>query len=320
MGGCPALPQDGPPTADAAPAPSLQPAPKRKYDSYVKIRAEAEAPFRSFRIVIFGFMTISAMTANLFSLPQIAATLAQAPNAKSPQELVTDIAINLVALGLLGWLTKRDVDARELQLARVQVRCRTATLSLILLGETRSHFAPHRRVTPQREEDLGALTAELATGKRVRVSDLRGFCRPVLVIGTPAHVEAALEAAKPFQETLLASGVCLFPLPVLGDGWASAGPVPRGPEDEDKRWRATPLRMGDWKQWVLGQLETAGKSEAEVTERGLFVGLRLDGRVRSSGVGMPPFERYSYELAPVEGKGAWGGLMDGFDGRVSMFQ
>lgn len=37
-------------------------------------------------------------------------------------------------------------------------------------------------------------------------------------------------------------------------------------------------------------------------EKGLYVGLRLDGRVRASGVGSPPLERFVKELAPVEGE------------------
>jgi hypothetical protein len=50
--------------------------------------------------------------------------------------------------------------------------------------------------------------------------------------------------------------------------------------------------------------------------RRLFVGLRLDGRVRSSGSGSPPWRRYALELAPLEGDKAWTGFFDGFDGRV----
>ena len=40
------------------------------------------------------------------------------------------------------------------------------------------------------------------------------------------------------------------------------------------------------------------------SENGLFVGLRLDGRVRSSGQGMPPWARFAAELAPLSGEGA----------------
>ena len=279
---------------------------KQEFDSYVRIRAEAEAPFRSFRIVIFGFGVVSAATANLFAIPQIAAFLGHLENAKSLDTILTDSAINIGALAILSLLLKRDLDAQQKQLARVQ-----------------------------REEDLGRLAVQLVNGKRARLTELRGFARPVLVIGTPVHVADAIAKAEPFKERLLQAGVCLVPLPVLGGDNAPLPPAPavssRGKADaeaeaeaeevvDDPRWKVTPLRLPEWKQWVLGQLATVGKTEAEVEGKGLFVGLRLDGRVRSSGTGSPPFERYSYELAAIEGKGAWGGMLDGFDGRVSMFQ
>jgi hypothetical protein len=53
------------------------------------------------------------------------------------------------------------------------------------------------------------------------------------------------------------------------------------------------------------------------SEKGLFLGLRLDGRVRASGQGPPPWARFAAELAPLEGDDKWGGFLDGFDGKVN---
>lgn len=76
------------------------------------------------------------------------------------------------------------------------------------------------------------------------------------------------------------------------------------------RWEGKAIRSGDWKAWFEDQAASAGKS----TARGLYVGLRLDGRVRASGEGMPPWSIFARQLAPV--KGMWGGFMDGMDGKV----
>lgn len=65
--------------------------------------------------------------------------------------------------------------------------------------------------------------------------------------------------------------------------------------------------------WFDDQLALASKA---TSDRGLFVGLRLDGRTRSSGMGSPPWARYAAELAPLEGEDKWTGFFDGFDGRV----
>lgn len=45
-----------------------------------------------------------------------------------------------------------------------------------------------------------------------------------------------------------------------------------------------------------------------------YLSLRLDGRVRGSGVGYPPWNAFVVQLPPV--KGMWSGLLDGMDGRV----
>ncbi len=122
------------------------------------LRAEAEAPFRSLRFFLFGSGCISAGLATLFTLPQLAATLGGAANAKTLLEVAQDMAINLGALALCGYLVRRDLQARDKQLARLQ-----------------------------REEKLGALQLELANGKVVRMAQLRcvgqgpgcGACLPV---------------------------------------------------------------------------------------------------------------------------------------------
>lgn len=45
-----------------------------------------------------------------------------------------------------------------------------------------------------------------------------------------------------------------------------------------------------------------------------YLSLRLDGRVRGSGVGYPPWQAFVAQLPPA--KGIWTGLLDGMDGRV----
>lgn len=63
------------------------------------------------------------------------------------------------------------------------------------------------------------------------------------------------------------------------------------------RWKAAPLRLEEWKAWFQEQAKLANAS----LERGLYVSLRLDGRVRGSGLGPPPWQRLVAQLAPVEG-------------------
>lgn len=50
--------------------------------------------------------------------------------------------------------------------------------------------------------------------------------------------------------------------------------------------------------WFKDQAQLAGAS----IESGLYVGLRLDGRVRASGKGCPPWQAFSRQLPPMSGE------------------
>ena len=97
---------------------------------------------------------------------------------------------------------------------------------------------------------------------------------------------------------------------VVVEGDASSTTLPPILEN-DRRFRAAPVSVDKYRRWFDEQ-----KNEAKVAKgKGVYVGLRMDGRVRSSGVGVPPWERFAAELPPTD---SWGGVMDGFDGRVGV--
>lgn len=252
------------------------------------MRAEAEAPFRSLRLVFSGVNVVSASIGFLVSIPQLIGSLGGAPSALPLEQVETNLAVNAGAIAVFAFFFRQDWKAREKQLARLQ-----------------------------REETLGALPIRLASGKSLTLGDLRGSARVVVAAGTPQQVAAAVAAAEPLREELVKRGVLLVPVPIYDDSAdaaaAAATPALAPPSAEDQRWRAEPLRLSDWQAWFAQQLSYSSKAKPE---NGLFVGLRLDGRVRSSGSGVPPFKRYALELAPLEGEGRWTGFFDGFDGRV----
>ncbi|KAL4377140.1 hypothetical protein GQ457_02G004250 [Hibiscus cannabinus] len=75
-------------------------------------------------------------------------------------------------------------------------------------------------------------------------------------------------------------------------------------------WQLTPVYVSEWTEWLNEQKKLAGVSP----ETPVYLSLRLDGRVRGSGVGYPPWNAFVAQLPPV--KGLWSGLLDGMDGRV----
>eukprot|EP00877_Chromochloris_zofingiensis_P000740 jgi/Chrzof1/10667/Cz05g07170.t1_LPA1A[v5.2] len=274
---------------------------KRLAEDRVRLRSEAEAPFRAVRLVLYGFSIVSAGLATLISIPQLIGALGGARNALATLDVLQNLGINIGAVTIFGLLFRSDWQARGKQVARLA-----------------------------REEELASLKVQLANGKRLPLSQLQGSARVVVIAGTTEQVLSSLEAAAPYKEQLVQRGVFVIPLPIYesGDSSSSNNSSPEANASssssslntvlpdvtpEDLRWRATPLNPENWRSWFTDQLALAPNA---VKERGLYVGLRLDGRVRASGMGCPPWARFAAELAPVEGEGKWTGFFDGFDGRV----
>ena len=58
------------------------------------------------------------------------------------------------------------------------------------------------------------------------------------------------------------------------------------------------MNVEEWKAWFKEQADLAGAK----IDRGLYISLRLDGRVRGSGLGPPPWQRLIAQLPKAEGE------------------
>ena len=160
-----------------------------------------------------------------------------------------------------------------------------------------------------REEVLGRLKLELASGKVVRVAALQetGTCRPVIVAGQRADVEATVAEGEAARADLEDKGVLMVPLVVDEQGEADTQ-LDGGNAKADLRWRATPVAAAEWAAWLAAQRESVGLSPTAA----VWLSLRADGRIRASGKGMAPWARLAAELPPIDA----GSFLAGFDGSV----
>lgn len=109
----------------------------------------------------------------------------------------------------------------------------------------------------------------------------------------PADADVRLAARSAPALVLCAwRRVCIGCSPAVEGGQPAASTAARA-----RRWRAEAVRPEEWRAWFM---EQAGLAAAG-TERGLYVSLRLDGRVRGSGVGAPPWERMVAQLPATDG-------------------
>jgi hypothetical protein len=64
---------------------------------------------------------------------------------------------------------------------------------------------------------------------------------------------------------------------------------------QERRWELTPYALPEWQAWVAAQ-----KKAADITSDALYVQVQLDGSVRSSGVGQPPWAKFVEELPELD--------------------
>ncbi|CAD7695268.1 unnamed protein product [Ostreobium quekettii] len=253
----------------------------------VKLRAETKAPFRLPRLYLFGGLLAGAGFGLLIILARLAAALKGGEGAPDLQESITNLGINLAAVVVLGFLFYRDVSQSDKDAA-----------------------------VTAREEALGALQVRTAASRVMPLARLRGTVRPVVVAGTKSQIARVLKAARPLREELQDRGVCVIPVITTdaaepadkikalkqklqsnggnsdaGKGFAEEVEVKQG----DGKWEVSPHNMDEWREWMEEQKEFAGAKGSN-----FYVQVQLDGTVRSSGSGAPPWQELVQNLPTMD--------------------
>lgn len=173
-----------------------------------------------------------------------------------------------------------------------------------------------------RNETLSRLPVRLSTNRITELVQLRDITRPVILAGSKASVTKATQRAERYRTELLKRGVLLIPV-IFGasekaqtkpKGFGttrSAASVPSVGGDFEKRtesiaaksrlkaevrFKADIVSPDQWESWIRDQQESEGVTPGE----DVYIILRLDGRVRRSGRGMPNWNDILQELPRLE--------------------
>lgn len=253
--------------------------------STAKIRSEVLSPFRSVRMFFYIAFIASGTLGGLIATTQLIGALSNSSRAAQVPEILKGLGIDIGAVSIFAFLYYRENNAKNAQLARLS-----------------------------REESLSNLKLRLDSNKIISVNSLRGFARLVILAGPSPFILESFKLSEPFTNSLLERGVLVVP-------FATDGGLPgfEFDEGEDMKemtakrkrlWQLVPVYASEWSKWLEEQKKLAKVS----SESPVYLSLRLDGRVRGSGVGHPPWNAFVAQLPPV--KGIWSGLLDGMDGRV----
>lgn len=264
----------------ACSATNNKPSPSSDISSTAKIRSEVLSPFRSVRMFFYIAFIASGSLGAFIALSQLIGALANSSRASEVPEIVKGLGIDIAAVSLFAFLYFRENKAKNAQVARLS-----------------------------REETLSNLKVRVDEKKIIPVSSLRGIARLVICAGPASFVTESFKRSEPFTESLLDRGVLVVPF--VTDGNSPALDFEETEELASRRkrlWQLAPVYITQW--WLDEQKKLAGVP----SDSPVYLSLRMDGRVRGSGVGYPPWNALVAQLPSA--KGMWTGLLDGMDGRV----
>ncbi len=196
-------------------------------------------------------------------------------------EDITGLGIDLAALSVLLFLFRKESAARDRQIKRLQ-----------------------------NETTLSQLKVEinLQRPRLVTLKQLQGFARTVVVAGSEEYVVQAVQEAAALLDQIKDRSICIIPVVLRG---SQLDQSTLSELISDPEVLLAPILVDQWRAWMADTMKEAGVDEGS----NVYVGLRMDGRVRASGKGLPPWKKFIAELTPKEG--LWkSDFMKGFDGRV----
>lgn len=260
----------------------------------LKLISEVQAPFRGVRRFFYVAFTAAAGISLVLTLPRLLISIKGDDGAADILQTAGNAAINVggivVFVALFLWENKKE----EEQLSQIS-----------------------------RDETLSRLPLRLSTSRVVELVQLRDTVRPVILAGKKETVSLAIQKAERYRTELLRRGVLLVPVmwnenraPKLekkGFGLPKKAPgsLPSIGEDFEKRaqsitaksklksevrFKAEVVSPSEWERWIRDQQTSEGVTPGE----DVYIILRLDGRVRRSGRGMPDWQQIVEELPPMD--------------------
>ncbi|KAF5202135.1 Low psii accumulation 1 protein, partial [Thalictrum thalictroides] len=260
----------------------------------LKLISEVQAPFRGVRRFFYIAFSAAAGISTFFTIPRLIGAIEGGDGAPDLLNTAGNAAINIGGLVLFVALFIWENKKEEEQLAQIT-----------------------------RDETLSRLPLRLSTNRVVELVQLRDTVRPVILAGTKETVSKAIQKAERFRTDLLKRGVLLVPviwgeakrpsidrkgfglsektttsLPSIGDDFEERAQsiTAKSRLKTEARFKAEIVSSSEWERWIRDQQKSEGVTPGE----DVYIILRLDGRIRRSGKGMPDWQQIAQELPPMD--------------------
>jgi Low psii accumulation1 / Rep27 len=235
-----------------------------EYSQDIRLREEAESPFRKVRFFFYASLGAGALQSLLVSSARIAAGLSGI-NADLLDESLTNAAVDLTGIVVIAFLTKRDLEAQESKLKRAK---KGGDLARLMIR------ASKKLADEDTFDNAGYVTTNLSSLRRGRGMEQR----VVIAAAGKEKVAEIVEEAKRLQDKLIANDLLIVPV-VLPQGVA--------PEVIGDLPECVALPVGlNWKTVVDDETAEARKQVVNVEGDGIAIILKKNGRVgqRTKGI------------------------------------
>lgn len=257
-------------------------------EGYAKLRAEASSPFQFVRLFLFGGLSAGAALGGIVSTARLVAAFG---GTYDLQESAQTFGINVACLAVLGFLFKRELDSREKNVAQAA-----------------------------KEEELAQLQVCVSrdSERAVPISAFRGMYRPIIIAGSKGQVKKSIAKAATYAPMFATRGIVVIPVVLNemdldekiqllkedvsfgGKGFASStssssSSASTSASKPSEKWKLLPHDVDEWREWI-GKLGI--DSNGATTE--VYAQIQLDGVVRSSGQGPPPFGKLISDIPELD--------------------
>jgi hypothetical protein len=232
-----------------------------EYSREVRLREEAESPFRKVRFFFYLTLLAGAMTSLVVSVTRIAAGAAGV-NTDLMQESVVNAGVDIAGLLVIGFLYKRDMDAEQSRLKRATKGARLAKLTV----------RASKQMVDVASEDGTTFTTSLASLRRGRGIEKR----VVIAAGGVEKIAQVLREARELATDMEMNDLVVVPV-IMPQGVA---PRMDDSEGDLPSYVALPVTVGNnWKNVIDEEAAEAVKQGVDIEKEGFCVVVKKNGRV-----------------------------------------
>jgi hypothetical protein len=242
------------------------------YSRQVLLREEAESPFRKVRFFFYATLAGGAMISLVVSGTRVLAAW-NGINTDLLDESLTNVAVDVGGLIVLGLLNNQDLKAQESRLKRVS---KGAELAKLMIRGSQRLKDPLLDANVANDLSFTTSLASLRRGRGIEK-------RVVIAAGGQEKIQQVLEDAKQLDSSFLNTDLLLVPV------IASTGLAPIVDNDDLPQCVALPVGNG-WKAVIEDELKEAASQGVDVEANGFCIVVKKNGRVgqRTSGISLLP--------------------------------